>query len=60
MTAHLSLEARANIIADIAGRIYADPAKRRQLVHAAALEQLRIVDAKAYARPTPIDEAAED
>jgi hypothetical protein len=46
----LSLEGRAVLIADVAGRLYAKPEDRRAAIEAEALAHLRIVRAQAVAR----------
>ena len=43
---HLSIEGRAALIADAAGRLYAKPEDRRKAVEAEALSHLRVVRAQ--------------
>lgn len=43
----LSLEGRAKMIADVAGRLHANPEDRRKAVEAEALAHLRVVAARA-------------
>lgn len=46
----LSLEGRAVLIADVAGRLYAKPEDRRKAIEAEALAHLRVVRAQAMAQ----------